>query len=129
MPVEIQDYTAKSLADRIDLGEICLPPTQADLDKIKSIRAKQINMPTPNMIRHVYKVRRGKLSKIRIWQYADLGTCRTTDLFVTDNDYKLIPVTATKVERIDKIIEENSVPLNTIEDITEEEHLAPLFNW
>ena len=69
------------------------------------------------------------MSKIRIWQYADLGTCRTIDLFVTDNDYKLIPVTATKVERIDKIIEENSVPLNTIEDITEEEHLAPLFNW
>ena len=123
---------AKNMADRIDLGEISLPPSGGDLENVKHILATRVNEPTPNLIRHIYKVRRGKLSRIKIWQYADLGTCRTTDLFVTNNDYKLIPVTATRVERddaqIDKIIEEHSVPFDSIQE-PDDDTPTPLFDW
>lgn len=131
---------AKNMADRLDLGEISLPPTKGELDAIAPILKRQINKPIPNLVRNLYKVRRGKLTRIKIWQYADLGTCRTKDLFVTDNDFKLIPVEITEVcsengERIsdvENIIKENSIDSNTIESPTDEEQMETvqtLFNW
>lgn len=92
---------SKAMADRIDLGEISLPPTKADLKAVKGVVDALTIKLSPNLVRHVYKLRRGKLSKVRIWQYADLGTGRTIDLFVTDYDYNLIPVTATEIEVIE----------------------------
>lgn len=106
---------AKNLADRIDLGEISLPPSQADLKAVDGIIRKQINKPIPNMVRHIYKLRRGKLSKIRIWQYIDLGTSRSEDLFVTNYDYKLIPVKATEIELMEEKIKEESIDTKDIE--------------
>lgn len=119
------------MADRLDGAEISLPPSQLELEKVKEIMKKMINVPVPNLVRHVYKVRRGKLTRIRVWQLADLGTCRTKDLFVTTNDYVLIPVNATKVENIDKVIEENSISSESLV-ITEEEHqeaVRAMFDW
>ena len=104
---------AKSLVDRVDLAEIALPPTKSDLDGIKPILSKGF-YKTPNLVRHIIKCRRSKWSHLRIWQYADLGTCRTEDLFVTNNDNVLIPFEATKIENIDKLIEKHSVPLEEI---------------
>lgn len=40
----------------------------------------------PNQVSDVYKVRRGKYVDVRIWHSADLGTCRTEDLFITDGN-------------------------------------------
>ncbi|MCQ2148565.1 MAG: hypothetical protein MJZ16_13795 [Bacteroidales bacterium] len=122
---------AKSLADRIDLGEISLPPTQGDLKAVKPIIAKLVNKPEPNLVRHIYKLRRGKLSKIRIWQYADLGTCRTTDLFVTNYDYKLIPVEATQIDMVEEAIKNESVNSEEITMTNEEatEAAKTLFDW
>lgn len=76
-------------------------------------------VPEPNLVRHIYKVRRGKLTKIRVWQFADLSTGRTKDLFITDNYYKLLKVEIVEAE-IEKVIEENSIGLEEIE-ITDEE--------
>lgn len=125
---------AKSLADRIDFGEISLHPTKGEIDSVKDILAHQIDKPVPNLVRHIYKVRRGKLTRVRIYQYANLGTCRTEDLFVTDNDGKLIPVEVTEFDNIDnfdKIIEENSVDSEEIQGTAEEQEEATkaLFNW
>ena len=117
---------AKSLADRIDMGEIVLPPTEADLKAVKGIVSKQVGMPTPNMVRHIYKLRRGKLSKIRIWEYVDLSVSRTIDLFATNYDYKLVPIDVTRVvfddsekakekdKEIEKVIEQESVDSSTV---------------
>jgi hypothetical protein len=58
----------------------------------------------PNLVYHIYKVRRGKFVRVKLWMYADLGTCRTEDLFLTDNDYKVIEIESTDVE---KILEDN----------------------
>lgn len=114
---------AKSMADRIDVGIISLQPSPTELKAIKPILTKKIGMPEPNLVQHIYKVRRGKITKIRLWQRADLGTCRTTDLFVTDNNYNLIPVDATDID-IDKIVDENSVDSKEIVDTPDEEEVT-----
>ena len=123
------------MADRLDLGEISLPTTKGDLDAIKSVLQQQINQPIPNLLRHIYKVRRGKLTKIKLWQYANLGSCRTRDLFVTNNDNVLIPVNVVDVHTIDdsieEIIEEHSISIESI-DVTQEEQeeaIGALWSW
>lgn len=122
---------AKSIADRIDLGEISMPPTSADLKSVDNIIARMINRPIPNLVRHIYKLRRGKLTKIRIWQYADLGTCRTEDLFVTNNDNELLNIKIEEVElleeKMEQAIEETSVATSEIVN-DPDEHAAPVLN-
>lgn len=118
---------SKAIADRIDLGEITLPPTKTELDGIKDVLSKRINCPQPNLVHHIYKVRRGKLTRIRIWQHADLGNCRTEDLFVTNNDNVLISVDATKVEHIQKAIDENSIDKDEIKDEPEKDEETKSF--
>ena len=122
---------ARSIADRIDMGEISLPPTQADLKAVDAIIAHMINKPAPNLIRHIYKLRRGKLSRVKIWQYADLGTCRTEDLFITNNNNELLNIKVEEVklleETMNKAIEDNSVATSEIIN-DPEEHAAPVLN-
>lgn len=92
---------SKAIADKIDFGAIMLRPTEEDLESLQPVIAKLKGFnPVPNIVYHIYKVRRGKLNLIKLWVYFDHGTCRTTDLFVTTNDYKLIKVDATTVEKI-----------------------------
>lgn len=102
---------AKSLADRIDLGVIFLEPSKTEMEAIKPILAHQVGMPIPNRISHVYKCRRGKYTKVKLWHYVDLSTCRMKTLFVTDSNFKIIPITATTVvtEEIEQLLEQNSV--------------------
>lgn len=89
---------SKALADKIDFGTIILPVSEADKLGIEQIVAKnQGFLPEPNLVYHVYKNRRGKLNHIRVFVYFDYSTCRTTDLFVTDNKYNLIDVDSTLV--------------------------------
>lgn len=68
----------------------------------------------PNMCYHIYKVRRGKLSRVRLWIYADFSTMRTTDIFLTNSDYELLPIEATN---IDQILEENEIAFEEVEGI------------
>ena len=35
-------------------------------------------------------MRRGKYTNIRIWSSVDLGTCRKSDLFVTDGQFNIV---------------------------------------
>lgn len=95
---------AKAMADKLDVGIIGLPVTQIDLKALSPILAKNFNQKVPNLVYHIYKVRRGKFVKVKLWLYVDLGTCRTEDLFLTDNDYKVLDIEATDVE---KILEDN----------------------
>lgn len=109
------------MADRIDLGEISLPPTKGELDQLKKhVMNHMINVPMPNLVRHVYKVRGGKLTRIRIWQKVDLGLSRTEDLFVTSNDYELIPVQGTEI-KVEDIIEKHSINPEDIEDAKDDD--------
>lgn len=109
---------SKAIADRIDVGMIAMQPTSEELKAIEPIMNEGIRLQ-PNLIYHIYKVRRGKLSHIRLWMHADLSTCRTVDLFVTDNDNKLIPMEGFLIENVDATLEEYS------EDVTEETAVLP----
>lgn len=133
---------SKSMADRLDGAEISLPPNQAELKSIEPIMKKMVGTPKPTLVRHIYKVRRGKLTRVRVWQHADLGTCRTVDLFVTTNDYELIPVTGTEIDYItpeeqkvnvdiDKAINDNSISIDeiSVSDEEQKEAVTTLFNW
>lgn len=111
---------SKSLADRIDLGEIALLPTNEEIECVKKLMHNMYKVPIPNYVRHIYKVRRGKLTKIRLWQYTDLSTGRTKDLFITDNYYNLIE-TEVALTQIEKVIEDHSESLDEIQ-ITDDEH-------
>lgn len=123
---------AKSMADRIDLGEISLKPTNTELEAITPILAQSFVIVQPNLVRHCYKVRKNKLTRIKIWQKADLGTCRTKDLFVTDYDNNLIEVDVKKLtpKQIDEIIDKHSTDLEEEkEEDTDSETKTVLFNF
>lgn len=106
---------AKSLADKIDLGCIVLEPSLIELEKVKHITQTIASCPTPNMCTWVYKCRRGKLVRVILWQHVDLGTCRTRDLFVTNNKFELIDVDFQRMENVETVIEEHSIPIESVE--------------
>ena len=128
-----KESTSKAIADKVDLGMVMLPVSEADKLGIEQIVAKnQGFLPEPNLVYHVYKNRRGKLNHIRVFVYFDYSTCRTTDLFVTDNNYNLIDVDSTLVsftkdyeEDVD-YMETPSLPQS--DDYSEDEEVTPEMN-
>lgn len=121
---------AKAIADKIDLGIVALQPTKADIEALQPILSKGI-YPVPNMVYHIYKVRRGKLSKVKLWLYINLGNMRGQDLFLTNSDYQIIPVESTKIEMIDAMLDEHSVDEKEIKVSKEDKENSTkvLFNF
>lgn len=121
---------AKAVADKIDVGVVALEPTNADIEALQPILSKGI-YPVPNMVYHIYKVRRGKLTRVKLWQYINLGNMRGQDLFLTNNKYQIIPVESTKIEMIDAMINEHSVDQKEIESDKEDNKNSTkaLFNF
>lgn len=92
----IRDYNlirgSKAIADKIDVGGISLPLTEEEHEMIDSI-ARKLNKDLPTQVQDMYKIRRGKYNRVRIWSKVDLGTCRTEDLFLTDTSGNVIDLT------------------------------------
>jgi len=86
-----KNNTAKAIADKIDFGTIVLPVTETDLKNLESLTSTNA-MPTPTLVHHVFKNRRGRFKSVKLWCVEDLGTCRVNPIFATDNNYKLIPL-------------------------------------
>lgn len=80
---------ARSLADKVDCGMITMRCSRSQ-EELGHAIAIQLGVPDPNFITYVYKNRRGKLTNCMLWRNIDLGTCRTTDLFLTTNSGELI---------------------------------------
>lgn len=119
----------KAIANKIDVGVISLAPSKIELETVKQkVLSHKINCPEPNLIYHIYKVRKGKLNRIMLWLKADLGTCRTKDLFMTDLDFNEIPLELITVENIDKVLDETSIDVDDI-DATEEEQQEAIKSW
>lgn len=110
---------SKAIADRIDVGYILLPPSKTELESVKPILSKGF-YAKPNMIYHLYKCRRGKITRVKVWLHVNLGNCRIKDLFVTNFDNELIPVDALTIESVNKILKEHSVDEKEIEATPEE---------
>lgn len=108
---------AKSIADKIDVGEIALDVTEDDLERIRPILN---NIPVvPNVKMSVYKNRRGAYNRIFLWMYANKGTCRYETMFATDFNYHPIDLKETEliVTRDDAEGEEEPVALNGGDDL------------
>lgn len=97
---------AKAMADKLDFGCIGLPVTKKDIEMLQPVLSKGF-YKEPNFVYHIYKVRRGKFNKVKLWLYIDLGNCRTYDQFLTNNDYEIIPIESTTVEKILEMTEDN----------------------
>lgn len=80
---------SKAVADKADIGAITLRVNAAEEELGRAIALKAGTL-APNFITDIYKNRRGKWTGIRIWRYIDLGTCRTTDCFITDRKGNII---------------------------------------
>ena len=87
---------SKAIADKIDVGMIMLPVTEADKEKLSSILASTA-FEVPNIKISVYKNRRGRYKGIYMWCRADLGICRIEPMFVTDYGYELQKVEDLKI--------------------------------
>lgn len=91
----IRDYNlirgSKAIADKIDVGGISLPLTQEEHQMIDPV-ARKMGKDLPTQVQDMYKIRRGKYNRVRIWSKVDLGTCRTEDLFLTDQNGNIIDI-------------------------------------
>lgn len=74
---------SRAIANVIDFGCIMTSPSVEEVYLTKKFYEN--TGIQPNLITDVYKNRRGKYTKVRIFSYVDLGTCRKQDLFVTDS--------------------------------------------
>ena len=84
---------SRAIVDKVDMGCIVNRPTDEDLHIIEGLCSK-----VPNSVTDVYKMRRGRYTQVRIWSYADLGTCRVEDLLVTDGKLKPVKIGNLKQE-------------------------------
>ena len=93
---------AKAIADKVDVGYVLYEPSEADKAAIQSLmpQAGLSFCTEPNIVASIYKVRRGKISHVKVFMYFNYATLRTKDLFVTDREYKLLDVTSKNVELI-----------------------------
>ena len=108
---------SKALANKLDLGIISMEPTKAEQKKIESVLHKMVGMPQPNMCHWVYKVRRGRLTRIIIWSKIDLGTMAERCLFVTNYDFQLVDMDFTKIEQVEASIQEHSIPMSQVKEL------------
>lgn len=120
---------AKALANKLDVGFICMPPSKPELKKIEGITHKMIGCPEPNMCTWIYKIRRGRITRVVIWSYYDLGTMRVKDLFVTTINFDLIDMDFTKIEHVEKVIEEHSIKITELPDEPIEEESTPATHY
>ena len=90
---------AKSIADKVDLGEIMLDVSQEDKEALKDL-VNQNGFPMPDTKISVYKNRRGRYKDILMWCTSNKGTCKITPRFVTDYQYQLIDIPALKINVI-----------------------------
>ena len=65
----------------------------------------------------IYKVRRGRFTNVRIWSYVDLGTCRKTDIVITNERNEVIQDYAPTIINFDSTTEEEQ---RVIHDLLEE---------
>lgn len=108
---------AKSMADKVDYAEIMTDVTPEDLEALSGIVGHFAKIP--NYVAHVFKNRGGRWKDVKVWKYVDLGTCRTTDLFMTDNNYKPIPIESTHILTYPKGTEREDIKLS--QEINQEE--------
>ena len=98
---------AKSIADKIDLGEIMLDVSQEDKESLKELCDKN-GFIMPDTKISIYKNRRGRYKDILLWCESNKGTCKITPKFVTNYQYELIDIPALKINVIPRTDQESA---------------------
>ena len=93
---------AKSIADKIDVGQILLPVKDEDLVKLEKILSTNV-FEQPTLKLSIYKNRRGQYKGIYLWCKADLGCCRVQPMFATTYGYEMVSIDDIKI-----VLEEDS---------------------
>lgn len=88
---------AKAIADKVDFGAIVLPVTEDDLKCLEPLLSSGA-IQTPNLVYHIYKNRRSQHADVKLWCSANLGICRVTPIFMTTNNFKVVPIENYKIE-------------------------------
>lgn len=91
---------ARSLPNKVDVGIVTFEPSKKELEKLEPIIKKQRGILAnkyPNVCYSIYKNRGGKLKKVKIWGYQNLGNMEYYDMFCTNDYYEQINVDKTKV--------------------------------
>jgi replicative DNA helicase len=91
--------SAKSIADKVDVGTITMPIREQDNEVINAYCAKGFEL-SPNAVISVYKVRAGSYNNIKVYVYFDKSTCQMHDCFVTNAQNEILPVADTNIEMI-----------------------------
>lgn len=87
---------SKAVCDKIDVGAITSQAQDRDITALTPMM-REYGYPNPTHVMDIYKLRRGRYKNVRIWGMFDLGTGRWTDLFVTDGNYRVIPINSPKI--------------------------------
>ena len=90
---------AKSIADKIDLGQIMLDVSKEDREALTPL-CDQNGFAIPDTKISIYKNRRGKYKDVLLWCSSNKATCKITPKFVTNYQYELIDVPALKINVI-----------------------------
>ena len=112
---------SKAVADKCDVGMITLWLG----DEEKGIITKVVDATgcaMPNYVTDIYKGRRSRFRNVKVWSKIDLGTCRRTDILLTDSFYN--PITDFIITKYEKLIPEElptaaPVEEDVVDDSTE----------
>jgi len=88
---------AKSIADKIDLGEIMLEVSSDDREALSEVITRN-GLPMPDIKISVYKNRRGEYKDILLWCTSNRGCCKIDPIFVTNYEYELINIPDLKIK-------------------------------
>jgi len=80
---------SKAIADKCDVGCLIAKVDPTELEQIHEL-IKEYGSPTH--VTDIYKLRNGTYKGCRIWSKINLGTGFKVDLFMTDEQYNLIPM-------------------------------------
>ena len=80
---------SKAIADKCDVGCLIAKVDPTELEQIHEL-IKEYGSPTH--VTDIYKLRNGTYKGCRIWSKMNLGTGSKVDLFMTDEQYNLVPM-------------------------------------
>ncbi len=100
---------SKAIIDKVDAAMVLRKVAPEDLKLVAMLTQQSGQIPTHSI--DIFKNRRGKHNKVRLWINLNLGNVRTKELFLTDEYGSLINLTNIRTMDSNAIIDD--IPLYT----------------
>ena len=107
--------------DKVDAGMVLRVAMREDLELIAPLVQQTGYAPTHSI--DLFKNRRGKFNKVRLWVQLDLGTVRSKELYLTDMYGSLLEMDTIEGKDMSAIVGDMSVMLDykTEEEVMDEQ--------